>query len=347
MEYYQPKLDFGESAEALRAADTRIRAERARAFEAAAERLGMRSGEVGYILAGMLAVYSDSPSMRERGLTGLRWQGSTMELAQDRRLRCSVDSVKRVLRRFEAAGYITRRAISDDRGRAAGVEIELQMRAIHAGANLDFERDAVVGTEGVTYQCIDRCTDQCIDQCKSTSLLIPSLPNIPKDPPPRETRTEQPVLAAGQPGRKPTAAAGVFSYPITTADWSDEWKSISRELSGIGVERPIAATNDAIMRGMEPADVRLIMDTYRRHRSQFKSAGAIVARIRSGDWAAQLPDPEAAARATAHRERNRSALEYEKARSRVIRQAQQDGTWSQLTEAEIDARARASLEMHA
>jgi len=69
---YQMKLDFGESAEAERAADRKIRAARAMAFERAAVALGIRPGEVGYRLAGALAVYADSPSMRARGLTGIR-----------------------------------------------------------------------------------------------------------------------------------------------------------------------------------------------------------------------------------------------------------------------------------
>ncbi len=64
-------------------ADRRIRHKRALLMERAAKALGMRGGknpEAGFLLAGMIAVYVDSPSMRESGLTGLRWRGTAAEL---------------------------------------------------------------------------------------------------------------------------------------------------------------------------------------------------------------------------------------------------------------------------
>ncbi len=128
----QLKLDFGESREAEMEADRRIRHKRALLMERAAKALGMRGGknpEAGFVLAGMIAVYVDSPSMRESGLTGLRWRGTAAELAADSRLRCSVRTVKRLLARFEEAGLIIRRTLVGDRG-DAGIEIELLPRAL-------------------------------------------------------------------------------------------------------------------------------------------------------------------------------------------------------------------------
>ncbi len=113
-------------------ADRRIRHKRALLMERAAKALGMRGGknpEAGFLLAGMIAVYVDSPSMRESGLTGLRWRGTAAELADDSRLRCSVRTVKRLLARFEEAGLIIRRTLVGDRG-DAGIEIELLPRAL-------------------------------------------------------------------------------------------------------------------------------------------------------------------------------------------------------------------------
>lgn len=176
-EYYQPRLDFGESADAERAADTQIRAQRAKAFEAAAERIGVHRGEIAHRLAGMLAVYADSPSMRAAGVTGLRWVGTTAELAEDRRLNCAADSVTRALRKFADAGLITRRLVTDDRGRTAGVEIELNMREIN---RLAADRSRVG-----SYPRIDPRTEARIDPriCEPLySSVIPSIPLVPKTP---------------------------------------------------------------------------------------------------------------------------------------------------------------------
>jgi hypothetical protein len=72
----QLRLDFGESAEAERDVERRARASRACAFERAAASLGMRANEIGYKLAGLLAVWVDSPSQRASGVVGLRWRGT-------------------------------------------------------------------------------------------------------------------------------------------------------------------------------------------------------------------------------------------------------------------------------
>lgn len=129
----QLRFDWGESAEVERAAETRIRAERARACEAAAVKLGARPGEVLHRVAGTLAVFVDSPSQRAKGLTGLRWSGTWAELAE--RCGCNAESVGRAVRRLRTAGVVQTELLADDRGAVVGVVVELQMRVVQSLAN--------------------------------------------------------------------------------------------------------------------------------------------------------------------------------------------------------------------
>jgi hypothetical protein len=129
----QLRFDWGESAEVERAAETAIRAQRAKACEAAAVALGARPGEVLHRVAGTLAVWVDSPSQRARGLTGLRWAGTWAELAG--KLECSAESVGRAVRRLRAAGLVETNTVVDDRGAVVGVCVELQMRVVQELAN--------------------------------------------------------------------------------------------------------------------------------------------------------------------------------------------------------------------
>jgi DNA-binding Lrp family transcriptional regulator len=126
----QLRFDWGESAEVERAAETRIRAERARACEAAAVKLGARPGEVLHRVAGTLAVFVDSPSQRAKGLTGLRWSGTWAELAE--RCGCNAESVGRAVRRLRTAGVVQTELLVDDRGAVVGVVVELQMRVVQS-----------------------------------------------------------------------------------------------------------------------------------------------------------------------------------------------------------------------
>lgn len=315
MKYHQPKLDFGESAEAEREIDRRCRAERAAAFERAAERLGMRPNEIGFKLAGMLGVYVNSPSMRARGVTGLKWTGTTQELADDARLKCSVDSVSKVLRRFRAAGYIETRQTVDDRGRVNGIEIELQMRAIA----LDSGPGSYPGT--------DPGNGPGTDPGKSTAYYIPFIPSYPKEPPPPSelTKTES-----------QTAGAGAVCL--------DDWKQVESELAAVGVRRVRAAVTAAIDAKLTPPAVFDILGQYRANRSRFDDAGAIFDRIRSGSWPVDIPDVQTLERAAAAKDARRREFELEKARSEIIRRARADGTWATLSDADIEAAARRLLD---
>lgn len=320
--FYQPKLDFGESAEVEREIDRRMRADRARAFEAAAVRIGIRTNEIGYRLAGMLGVYVASPSMRQRGVSGLKWVGTTAELANDARLKCSADSVSKLLRRFKAAGLIDTWQTVDDRGRVAGIGIELNMVSINAAAEAPKVSGpgAYPGTDPGAGPVIDHGTDP----GKSTVYRLPFLPNKSENPPPpsqRPTDDRNP---------EPSAAAA-------------DWEKVSRALKAAGVARIQTAIDAAKHVGATPFEIETIVGEYQRHKSKFDSAGAIVDRIRSGAWPVDLPDAATSQRAEQFRDERRRALDFERARSAVIREARAAGRWASLTDAEIDAEANARI----
>ena len=320
---YQPKLDFGESAEAEREIDRRMRADRARAFEAAAVRIGIRPNEIGFKLAGMLAVYAASPSMRQRGLTGLRWVGTTAELANDARLKCSADSVSKLLRRFKSAGLIDTWQTVDDRGRVCGIGIELNMPAINA-TSATTAQDSSHGTGPGAYPGTGPVIDHGTDPGKSTLYRLPFLPSNSEIPPPptkRETLERKP---------EPSAAAA-------------DWEKVSQALKTAGVARIQAAIDAAKHVGATPTQIENIVAEYQRHKSKFDSPGAIVDRIRSGAWPVDLPTAETVQRSAEYRDHKRRALDFEKARSAVIREARAAGRWAAMTDAEIDAAANARL----
>lgn len=346
----QLRLDFGESAEAALAAERQIRASRAVRFEAAAQSIGIRPGEIGFRLAGLLAVYVDSPSMRARGLNGLKWVGTLAELADDPRMGCSCDSVSRALRRFRAAGLIETGQILDDRGRICGVVVELNMRAIaaaadascrtvsevrmqshesatrgvadcrsmtHAGvdAGVGAGVDSKVGAGVGAVIGVDPRIDPCIDPRKLTLHSIPFSSVDSVNPPPT-------------PEREPNQAA--------TAERNEIWTAVRAQLREVGVERVNGAIRIAQDAGMGPDDVLEVLAEYRANSHRIRSPGAIVDRLRSGDWPVQMGPKVHPKAIDDHRRVSAEKLAYEHARAAVIERARREGRWGQLTEEDVE-----------
>lgn len=329
--YNQPKLDFGETAEAEAAIEKRLRAERAAAFERAAVSIGIRPGELGYRLAGALGVFVDSPSMRAAGLTGLRWRGTAAELAADPRLSCNADSIARALRRFVRAGFIATAVLVDDRGRKSGIEITLNMRAINAAAascrtdgragKLAGLRVAgVPGAQPGAVSGADAGAQPGAGSGASRPHYIPVFPNATVNPPPREDRASH-------------GGAGVV-LDSSNGDWA----TIAERMRALGLERVGVAIRAATEAGLDSAAVATILDEYRANAGRLRSPGSILDRIRSGAWPVAIrtaAEVDAAARARAVAAQG---LAFERARSHVIRAAVARG--QQLDDATADRLAR-------
>lgn len=329
--YCQPRLDFGESAEVEAAAEKRLRAERAAAFERAAVSIGIRPGELGYRLAGALGVYVDSPSMRRAGLSGLRWQGTTAELAADPRLAANPDSVARALRRFVRAGFISTEVVTDDRGRKSGVRIELNMRAIQTAAAScrDHRRPVeptpqpparVSGAQPGAVSGADAGADPGAVSGASTPHYIPVFPNTTVNPPPRVSRAN-------------SGGAGVVS--------NQDWATIAERLRAVGLERVRVAIDAALEAGLDPAAVGAILDEYAANAARMRSPGAILERIRSGCWPVPIRTAADVAAAAQARAAQSQTLAFERARSDAIRRARARG--EELDDATADALAAAAV----
>lgn len=293
----QLRLDFGESAEAERAAETRARADRARMFEAATVReFRARPHEAIHKLAGTLAVFVDSPSQRAAGLVGLRWAGTLAELAA--RVGCSPDSVAKALRRMRAAGFVTTWQTTDDRGRVNGLGVALEMRAIAGAANSETPRASAVGSGPGAYPGTGPGTDP----GNNAVHYIPLFPKGSAVPPPRniaeQTATEP--AAAGvvaSIGKQPTATPPrpAITTPEPTTTPTAHWADVADALRRAGVERVAMAQRAARDAGLDADAVLAIIAQYDANRGRLRGPGAIVDRIRNGDWPAEVQTVERAA----------------------------------------------------
>ena len=335
----QMRLDFGEGAEAERAAiaaaDKSFRARRAIAFENAAMAAGIRPGEIGYKLAGLLAVFADSPSMRALGLTGLRWRGTVVELAENARLCCSVRTVQRALARLEQCGFIAHRLLKDSRG-WCGIEIELHLAAIDQAAILCdrlpqiLDKSAAVEvvapghvTRGVTGDVGgDTPGDMGGDMGGdiSNSLYSSVNPYFPKEPPPRIETTKNNV------------AADYFDGSETNS-----WAEVADALRAVGLERVASAQRVARDAGLAPDECLAILAEYSQHKTRFRGPGAIVDRFRSGGWPVRLPSAEDTANAKSRAEEKQSRVARDRVRYLLAKEWQAAGRWRTTTEAEIEA----------
>jgi hypothetical protein len=352
----QLRLDFGESAEAALAAERQIRASRAVRFEAAAQSIGVRPGEVAYRLAGLLAVYVDSPSMRARGLNGLKWVGTLAELADDARMQCSADSVSRALRRFRAAGLIETGKILDDRGRICGVVVELNMRAIAAAADASCRTVSEVRmqshespTRGVAdcrsmthagvhsvHSKVDAGIDAGVDSKVGAGVgaVVGVDPRIDLRTDPRKSPLHSiPFSSVNSVNPPPTPEPE--SHQAATAELNEDWTAVRAQLRAVGVERVNGAIRIAKDAGMRADEVLQVLDEYRSNAHRIRSPGAIVDRLRTGDWPVSIGPSVARTGIDDHRRVSAEKLAYEHARAAVIERARREGRWDQLTEEDV------------
>jgi hypothetical protein len=330
----QLRLDFGESAEAERVAETAIRAQRARALESAAVAIGARAGEVLYRVAGTLAVFVDSPSQRAMGLTGLRWCGTWAELAT--RLDCSAESVSRAVRRLRSSGIVTTTNTVDDRGAVVGVCVEIQMKVVHQlTANLDAitppgaAPDVGPGAAPSAAPFISR------------PHLIPVLPKYPKNPPPRTAGAELGNFGSQKTTFGSQTVPGGSQTPQGT-NTQGNWDRIAAELQTAGVQRSAATIAAAKASGMDPAAVGQVIAEYNTHRRRFDGPGALVDRIRNGAWPVELPTAESLERSAAAVSATKSQFKFEQVRGQIVMAARRRG--QAITDEQADELATRALQ---
>jgi hypothetical protein len=306
----QLRLDFGESAEAERVAETAIRAQRARALESAAVAIGARAGEVLYRVAGTLAVFVDSPSQRAMGLTGLRWCGTWAELAT--RLDCSAESVSRAVRRLRSSGIVTTTNTVDDRGAVVGVCVEIQMKVVHQlTANL-----ADVTPPGAAPDVGPSAAPSAAPFI-SKPHCIPVLPKYPKNPPPRTAGAEFGNVGS----QKPTL--GSQTAPRNNAP--GEWDRIAAELQTAGVQRTGATIAAAKAAGMHADAVLEVIAEFSTNRRRFDGPGALVDRIRNGAWPVELPSREQTEQRAAAASAAKTNFRFEQLRGQIVMAARRRG----------------------
>ena len=337
----QLRLDFGESAEAERAAETRVRAQRAKALEAAAVAIGARPGEVLYRVAGTLAVFVDSPSQRARGLSGLRWVGTWGELAQ--RLDCSAESVSRAVRRLRQAGIVSTNNTVDDRGAVVGVCVEIQMKAVH---QLTARLADITPPSAAPVVGPSAAPDVGPVICKPH--YIPVLPLNPKNPPPRLAVAGSKVFGSQKQtigsqkqtigSQKQTVGSELPKRPNTAGDWAQ----IETELQAAGVQRTAAAVAAAKAAGLDPSDVLEVIAEFNTHRRRFDGPGALFDRIRNGAWPVELPSAETMQRNATAVAATKSQFRFEQVRGQIVRDARQRGV--AITDDQADELATRALQ---
>ncbi|MEQ1828049.1 MAG: hypothetical protein ABL921_18960 [Pirellula sp.] len=142
-----------------------------------------------------------------------------------------------------------------------------------------------------------------------------------------------------------TAPNRLSREPEQAAADSLDWDLVSERLSRLGVDRTTSAIRAARDRGLDCSQVLSILDEFERHRTRFRSAGAILDRIKHGAWCAKIPTgAEVESAKSKSEERNatrlRARIEYEL--SREWRQKKIYHTKSNAEiNAEIDRRLRA------
>lgn len=337
----QLRLDFGESADAERAAETAIRAQRAKALEAAAVAIGARPGEVLYRVAGTLAVFVDSPSQRAMGLSGLRWVGTWGELAK--RLDCSAESVSRAVRRLRHAGIVSTTNTVDDRGAVVGVCVEIQMRTVH---QLTARLADITPPSAAPDVGPSAAPDVGPVICKPH--YIPVLPLNPKNPPPRLAAAGSKVFGSQKQtggsqnptggSENPTGGSETPKHPNTAGDWA----RIETELQTAGVQRTAAAVAAARSAGLDPSDVSEVIAEFKAHRRRFDGPGALVDRIRNGAWPVELPSPDTMQRTAAAVAATKSQFKFEQVRGQIVRDARQRGV--AITDEQADELATRALQ---
>jgi hypothetical protein len=313
----QLRLDFGESAEAERVAETAIRAQRARALESAAVAIGARAGEVLYRVAGTLAVFVDSPSQRAMGLTGLRWCGTWAELAT--RLDCSAESVSRAVRRLRSSGIVTTTNTVDDRGAVVGVCVELQMKVVHQlTANLD-----AITPPGAAPDVGPGAAPSAAPFI-SKPHCIPVLPKYPKNPPPRTAGAELGNVGSQKPTLGSQFPIGGSQTPQGT-NTQGNWDRIAAELQTAGVQRTGATIAAAKAAGMHADAVLEVIAEYNTHRRRFDGPGALVDRIRNGSWPVELPSREQTEQRAAAASAAKTNFRFEQLRGQIVMAARRRG----------------------
>ena len=143
----------------------------------------------------------------------------------------------------------------------------------------------------------------------------------------------------------PTAKATDTSSDIGGGGGS--WMEVESRLRNVGLERVASAIAIAHQRNLAPAQVLEVIGQFESNRSRFRTAGAIVDRLRSGDWCQPIRTPEQRADLDQHTQAKRDRQARDRVQYQICREWQQAKIWHTKTteeiEAEIDRRLSLTL----
>jgi hypothetical protein len=127
----------------------------------------------------------------------------------------------------------------------------------------------------------------------------------------------------------PAAAVSIF--------WSDGERRSALELLSKFVERPRQTLETAINVGISPSELGSIVAEFQANRPLFRSAGAIVDRIRSGSWPVSgVKSIEELAKASEKVAKSKRSFDRDDLRYRIAKEWKAIGKWEFATTDEIE-----------
>jgi hypothetical protein len=120
------------------------------------------------------------------------------------------------------------------------------------------------------------------------------------------------------------------------------WKHVETRLRDVGLDRVASTIAIAQERRLVPDQVLALINQFESHRSRFRTPGALVDRIRSGDWCQPIPTDAQRSQVSQQTQAKREQQARERIRFQIGREWQAAKIWHTKTteqiESEIDRR---------
>jgi hypothetical protein len=273
----QMKLPFGSTDAEDRAAIEAIHS-RLNALELVAKHCRIEWDETTGRVMKALGKLCGSKLQISRGVVGLRWVGTTEDLAEDRDVDRAKKTVGAALLRLQRLGVIRKENHLDWRGKPDGLIITLEMARINQLARIGTTSQKDVREDPLKDVREEVLEDVLKDVPRLAATLYTDLPSIPKNPPP--TEESQPEIQVAEPSGSVVAERSNRS----AADFgieSDSLRDLRNAFASIGLERYRPLAEEFFQRADEAITA---IATYRAQQSKFDRPGAVVSFLRSGAW---------------------------------------------------------------
>lgn len=126
---------------------------------------------------------------------------------------------------------------------------------------------------------------------------------------------------------------------------ADSWNLVIDRLRSVGLERVQSAIAIAIERNLSPEETLAIIDQFSANRSRFHSVGALLDRLRSGDWCQALPTPDTRRAIDHQKQAKRSEQDRFRIECQLAREWQSQKIWHLKSTAEINAEIERRMAM--